>query len=78
MFKESDTMFVVDRHSIKYVIHTKGAPKGRTCDLTHFLLPHLDFFRTNSYRGMGLYMLKFCADPKIFAAIKSLILASKN
>ena len=27
--------------------------KGRTCGLTHFSLPHFDFFRTNSYMIIG-------------------------
>ena len=31
----------------------KDAPKGRTCALTHFSLPHFDFFRTNSYMIIG-------------------------
>jgi hypothetical protein len=55
-----------------------GAPRRWSCGLTLFSLPTFEFFRPNSYRAMGSYMLKFCADPKIFAAIKSLILASKN
>ena len=31
----------------------KDAPKGRTCGLTHFSLPHFDFFRSNSYMIIG-------------------------
>ena len=54
-----------------------GAPKGHFYGLTPFSFPEIEFFGTDSYRGKGSYEVIFCEDTKIFAAIKSLILASK-